>query len=231
VSGVTLITCTGGRSLAFRFCEKWIRRQTYRGEVQWIVVDDCEPETMLDMGQEQIRPTPFWRPGKVTLSRNLAAALPHVRHEKILFIEDDDWYGPEYVAHMVEALDQAPLAGQTPSRYYNVAARKWRLYEGGRHASLCQTGIRTNLLPDLHAALRTGAIDMHLWARAGTLGLLWQAMDVVGIKGMPGRKGIGVGHRPSEKWHDDLDLQQLTAWIGAQDAGLYAPFHHRRLAV
>jgi hypothetical protein len=43
------------------------------------------------------------------------------------------------------------------------------------------------------------------------------------MKGLPGRAGIGIGHRPennSYMWVKDTDLGVLRQWIG-EDIGLY----------
>jgi hypothetical protein len=39
-------------------------------------------------------------------------------------------------------------------------------------------------------------------------------MTVVGIKGLPGRAGLGVGHRPGTGWTPDPDFVRLRSWIG-----------------
>ena len=56
-------------------------------------------------------------------------------------------------------------------------------------------------------------IDLTLWRSLP--GRLYSTRHVVGIKGMPGRGGIGCGH------HDDFGGNvSLRDWIG-EDAALY----------
>lgn len=222
---LTLITCTGGRPEAFALCERWMNRQTWRGEIQWIVVDDGPENTEVTMGQTVVRPQPRWRPGEITLARNLLAAIPLVRGEKALFIEDDDWYAPGYIERMSVALDAAPLAGEAPARYYNVATRQYKNCGNTGHASLCQTGLRAELLPSLQRICRRGGkfIDLALW-REHREKYLFHAPYSVGIKGLPGRAGIGIGHRPKPGWAHDPGLAVLRSWIGG-DAAAYEKFH------
>lgn len=222
---ITLITCTGGRPEAFALCERWMAAQTFTGDVQWIVVDDCNPGTRLHQ-QELIRPEPAWAPGQITLGRNLSAALSKVKHDKILFIEDDDYYGPGYVSEMARALDRSELVGEIAARYYNVEQRRYLEVGNVRHASLCQTGMRASLIPLFESVIDhgdgRGFFDLDLYRRYSSPHFL-ATRHVVGMKGLPGRAGIGIGHRPRPGWMPDHDLRILRYWIGA-DAEAYCHY-------
>jgi hypothetical protein len=220
---LTLITCTGARPEAFALCERWMQRQTYKGELQWIVVDDGPEPTPMTHGQLAVRPQPRWSPGAITLSRNMLAALPLVLGAKVLFIEDDDYYGPQYLESMSHALDRAALAGQIPARYYNVRSRQYRVIDNVRHASLCQTGIRAEVLQKLELACRAENrfIDLRLWRE--NQGEVAEALGSLGIKGLPGRPGIGIGHSPSARWIADTDGSWLRNAIG-EDAAAYQSY-------
>jgi hypothetical protein len=67
-------------------------------------------------------------------------------------------------------------------------------------------------------------VDLRLWGAAQG-GRVWNpdARQMIGIKGMPGRAGIGIGHRPRGSWPKDRDLAVLRRWIG-DDAEAYAGF-------
>ena len=96
------------------------------------------------------------------------------------------------------------------------------------HASLCQTGIRSELLTRLEGLCRRPSpfIDLALWHATG---ILEATNYVVSIKGMPGRPGIGVGHRPGPGgWTADPKLEQLQAWTGSAIAHLYMRFSRGR---
>jgi hypothetical protein len=228
---LTLLTCTGGRPQAFALLERWIAEQFYLSDYEWLVVDDCEPATPLTMGQIAVPAAKVWKPGDPqSLTANVLTGLRASSGEKILFIEDDECYLPGYLSSMSAALDHAIMAGQTPAMYYNVAYRCWRRLANGRHASLCQTGIRSDLLYhaiDLCARTSGPFLDLTLWGDLGFVGSLSRDQtDVVSIKGMPGRPGIGVGHRPAgPSWTADPEGAMLTALIGAERAALYLPFY------
>jgi Glycosyl transferase family 2 len=233
--GVTLITCTGGRPDAFRICLGLIARQRgYEGAVQWIVVDDGGSGFDLTRLSDLITPVypkPVWQLGRNTLARNLLAAIPEVRHDKVLFIEDDDWYSADYVATMAAELEHGvTIAGNRDAHYYHLPSRRYRLMENQNSASLCETAIRAELLPILADVCCQGGdfIDVRLWRAAGsrTLRVGLPTGRVVGMKGLPGRPGIGIGHRPDARpadWIADPDLKTLREWIG-EDVKLYQEF-------
>ncbi len=233
--GISLITCTGGRPEAFKLLEGWMLGQASGiVELQWIIVDDCDPavdlrslagETRNIFRPMLIRPKHRWTPGGPnTLAANLGTALEAASYDKILFIEDDEAYLPNYLNEMSAMLDRASLAGQSPSRYYHVGLRKWKDMGNYRHASLCQTGIRREMIPKLLDICKAGfsAIDLRLWQNAG---MITHTNDVVGMKGLPGRPGIGIGHRPQGPgWIDDPHGYQLETWLGPKGAAKYAKF-------
>lgn len=233
-TGVTLITPTGGRPDAFARCHEYVHRQTWHGALQWIIVDDCVPCTWVPALERAgvtsmtvIHPEPAWQPGQNTLARNLLAAIPEVAQPAVLFIEDDDWYAPDYVEHMLGVLGGCAIAGEIPARYYHAPRKLVRVMSNRHHASLCQTAISAELLPLLRGiCLRPSSefIDVRLWEAArGVKRNLVESARCVGIKGMPGRAGIGVGHRPDhgDGWQFDGDRSILRSWIGGEDVRVY----------
>ena len=226
LKSLTLLTCTGDRPTAFDLCELWMYHQSYKGKIQWVVVDDGRKETHTHFVQQVVRRAP----GEGhTLCANLRAALePGVlQGEATLFIEDDDYYSPNYLDLMACALYDHELAGEGLAHYYNVAARRYFIHDNLGHASLCQTGLR----PEKYRALRESLdgdnpfVDLRIWATGGTIWRPSQVPSAVGIKGMPGRGGIGTGHQeiPKEYQKDD-DLQVLWTWMNS-DADLYRKFY------
>jgi glycosyltransferase involved in cell wall biosynthesis len=227
--GVTIITPTGGRPEAFALCEKFVLRQTYTGPVQWIVVNDCHeqwtPPKRDKLIVTVVHPTPRWQFGQNTQARNLLVAIPEVQYDNVVFFEDDDAYKPEWLDYIVSALTFGAIAGEIPARYYHVPTKRYRINENKRHASLCQTGIRKEYLNYLKSICLECPqfIDVALWRSMFQFGpALIESKMSVGIKGLPGRMGIGMGHRPTNggAWHPDPDLAVLTEWIG-DDVELY----------
>lgn len=228
MSGLTLITPTGGRPEAFMVCQAYMAQQSYKGDVQWIVVDDCEEESPYQAPAHwellRLRPQPFWHPGENTQCRNMLLALEQVRHDKILIIEDDDYYHPRYLELMSARLQEASLVGEKHALYYNVA---WRCYHhccNESHASLCQTGFTRKMLPEVLRYCQQGIkfIDIELFRTLEKRCLYPHTGYCIGIKGLPGRKGIGIGHsnKGGTTWAPDRNLRNLRKWIGT-DANLY----------
>lgn len=229
--GLSVITCTGDRPEAFDLCIKFVLRQTWRGPLQWIVVDDgvaptnwrCIPWSAERGMLARIYPRPSWSPGSNTLARNLLAAIPEVIYDRVLFVEDDDWYARTYFAAMAKALDgSCQIVGDPHSFYYHLPSRRYRTFDGV-HCSLAQTGIRAEMLPFLMEICERAEpfIDVELWRQPWSR--YYERMGLVtGMKGLPGRPGIGIGHRPrGHEWIADPRLDALRARIGDDDLALY----------
>lgn len=222
---VTIITPTGNRRVAFGICEKLMAKQTYRGELQWIVVDDCEPRTECHLGQEVVHPTPTWT-GQNTQCRNLLVGLYHTKGDKVLIVEDDDYYAPTYIEEMCKRLDTAPLVGEVSARYYHVKKRAYLEFKNLYYSSLCQAGLRQEIIQTLVTVCRTqqSFVDVNLFQKVKSAKLFKQTNLSIGIKGLPGRPGIGVGHRDSSRYRSDPDMKVLYEWIGG-DAEIYKEFY------
>lgn len=223
---VTVITCTGGRPEAFAQCEKYMLRQTYQGPIQWIVIDDCEPSTQLTIPygriqQEYHKGPKTWREGINTQRLNMDESLKYVKGDYIFVFEDDDWYSPSYIEAYVNLLQYYPAIGEGNAKYYNISDRSWKEWHNYRSASLCQTAIKKEFLPILDKAINSGQlfIDIQLWKNmldGGHKPLMLVHQDyVIGMKGLPGRFGIGAGHQPQDQgFKHDPDFSMLRKWVG-----------------
>lgn len=228
---LTLITPTGNRRKAFSLCEQWISRQTFKGNIQWIVVDDGQLPTSCTLGQEYIRRHPSDDDPDHTLPCNLSAALDMVQSERVLFIEDDDWYSPDYLAQMDRWLDDYELVGEGQSMYYHIGYQVYHRMSNTRWASLFQTGIKgQDAIESLKLIinLNRSSVDMSMWRQFHGVKCVRPVQEpalAIGIKGMPGRKGMTTGWRESikDKWTLDRDSQVLQRLIG-QDGQSYAPY-------
>lgn len=223
-----LLTATGCRQEAWAICEKLMLAQTYTGPVRWIIVDDgkeAQPVTFAREGWqlEVVRREPFWKPGQNTQALNLVAGLARVKpYDRLVILEDDDHYAPDWIETINAALDGADLAGENMARYYNVATSTGRQLNNANHASLCSTGVKGMALEMLRRECKPGVqfIDVNLWRNFKGTKHLFSGGRVTGIKGMPGRGGIGMGHKPDFHGIKDTDGALLREWIG-QDAELY----------
>lgn len=224
---LTLLTATGARPAAWALCERWMARQDYAGPVRWVIVDDGpEPQPMAfrrDGWQlVLVRPSPHWAPGQNTQARNLMKGLAAVgADERLAIIEDDDWYAPDWLTTVDRELDRAELVGEHRARYYNVQQRRGRQLANTSHASLCSTAMRGSALQDFAEACRARPkyIDLELWRRARGRHL-FGGNRVVGMKGLPGRGGIGMGHDAAFNGQTDSDGALLRSWVGL-DAEVY----------
>jgi len=220
--GLTVITPTGGRTQAFSLCQKYVLGQDFDSYIQWIVVDDCIPETKT-AARTVLHPRAKWSTGLNTQARNLLEAFPYIQCDKILIMEDDDWYSRSYISTMARVLDDHLLAGCETTNYYHVPRHLYRINEHKNHSSLCSTGFHREMLPLLRHVCSESpfhSIDSRFWYRALYQhriqpGYLPRPM-CCGMKGLPGRPGIGMGHRPENGngWMEDNNLQILKSWVG-----------------
>jgi len=221
---LTLLTATGGRPAAWALCERWMARQDYAGPVRWIIVDDGpepQPVTFRRDGWQLVlvRPSPHWAPGQNTQARNLLKGLAAVDPaDNLVIIEDDDWYAPDWLTTVAAELQHAELVGEHRARYYNVQQRRGRQLVNTGHASLCSTAMRGSALLDFADACRSRPkfIDLELWRRPRDR-RLFGGHRVVGIKGLPGRGGIGMGHDAGFKGEADPTGALLRDWIGCDE--------------
>lgn len=230
---ITAITPTGDRPLAFLLCQQWMRNQTLQPD-QWIIVDDgkipCEWLGQRPLKSpsmiEYVRREPQANDPKHTLLVNLKAAIPLITGDKIIVIEDDEYYAPDYIKEMAQRLDIHPIAGIGNSRYYHLPIGSYTRCKNAYHASLAQTAFKRPILPILEELINLGMetkwLDCRLWERCGRNARNFVFMDsdenplYVGIKGLPGRGGIGRGHDPAfylREKRDDGTKQILKSWI------------------
>lgn len=217
---INLITPTGGRPEAFKLCESYIKSQTYKGPYQWCVIDDFTPYTKCTMGQTYIRGPRAWEPEINTQRYNLDAALEHMKGDFIFFIEDDEYYHPTYIERMLEMLRHVQIVGLGNSKYYYVPAGGYKVMNNYQHAALSQTAIRKELLPMYKAALHSGQLffDIILWQKCIEkrlpMAVLSNTNLSIGMKGMPGRMGIGSSHREKKDYLLDPGHGKLKEWLG-----------------
>jgi hypothetical protein len=229
-SGITLITPSGERPQCIQRTKYYIERQTYRGPLQWIVCDDsnihydiCKPDNVTTFNHKKRK-----YPGNKSDSfrGNVIGALSLVLYDKIIIIEDDDWYSPDYIKLYNDRLNNYELVGEGPARYYNVASKSYRILGNTKRASFCQTALQTKIIEKLYISCQKDSafVDARLWNKHCSRKIVFQdKAHCIGIKGMPGRKGIGMGHR-AKSFSRDKDWKILAQWIGKEDTEFYKQF-------
>lgn len=229
MADLTLITPTADQPIGMALCERYMVAQTAWSRVaRWVVVDDGEEKASLSLGQEHVRrEREPGCSGVQSFCSNLLAAVPFVETEYVAIIEHDDCYHERHLEFLLDWLSRPEvlLAGDDEQRYYHVGLRQWRVFDNWRGASLYTTGFRQQVLPLYERAaaqcLKHNAkgVDAFLWDEMEERHKrTYRVSQAVGIKGLPGRAGIGIGHRPQEsgvEWNEDPDGEVLRAWCGA----------------
>lgn len=204
----------------WKMCEKMMAAQDYDGPVRWIIVDDGEQAQPVTFLRENwtlavVRPMPRWASGHNTQARNLRAGLELIGDDaNVVVIEDDDFYPPGWLTAVSKWLQSAELIGESYARYYHVKKRVWYVNKNDTHASLCATAMRGDalrLFREIAHEVHT-YIDLQLWRRFTGSKLLGPHGMTVGIKGMPGRGGIGYGHVMDGT--EDVSASVLRQWVG-----------------
>lgn len=206
---LSLITPTSGRPEAFSLLEQWVAAQDYDDPFEWIVATDDPLPYAFTQRQHVLTVPPS--PGVHPLGSHVFTALAHCHYPKILILEDDDYYSPQYLRVMDDLLDDAELVGTVPAWYYHVGTNRYKRNTNSRHASLAQTGVTGAAIAALRDACRGESpfVDLRLWRGYPDQGkrLAPNPLIHVSIKGMPGKAGIGVGHRPDMGSYDeDLEI-------------------------
>lgn len=171
--------------------------------------------------------------GWVSIYNNLRTAASHIQGDKIIFIEDDEYYAPNYIEEIAKKLNGHELVGIRDSRYYHLPSGGYRIFRGQAHASLAQTAFQASFLPVFNEFLGTGYcaeyLDIRLWTqqrsrpdptvnklRTNCRGHLFldEPPLYVALKGLPGRGGYGIGHKAETyRQFDTADRAMLRHWI------------------
>jgi len=225
---IFLITPTGARRDQFALCAKWMKRQTYSDDVVWVIVDDAYPVTTNNVGEGfkdkwtivRIHPTPIWA-GENTQGRNIKAGIDFVKENykreevsAIFIIEDDDFYKPHYLQRMMELKGTFDIWGETNTIYYNVGCRRFADNNNKAHSSLFQTAFTYDVIPVLEMYYSHKFIDAAIWAAVRNRFLFHDGTLSIGMKGMPGRGGIGAGHSKAMTMPSDISMGALKSMIG-----------------
>jgi hypothetical protein len=223
---IALITPTGGRPELIKLCARWMKQQTYKGEVKWIIIDDCLPRStdfITDDFKEnwkivKIYPEPVWEPGQNTQARNLKAGIDLVKTltvDSIFIIEDDDYYKPVYLEEMVKQLIGYQAAGEVNTIFYHVPLKSWINIKNKRHSSLFQAAFRPSLIPVFEDCFKYEYIDYYFFRIIKDKHLFKAGNISIGIKGQPGRKGISREHVENKNYKSDPSGAKLVELMGS----------------
>lgn len=235
---IVLITPTGARPMQFELCMLWMIRQTYTGKVTWIIVDDALPrctDKVLTYFRDnwdiiKVYPNPPWQ-GQNTQARNIMAGInamiTNIKKEDIeaiFIIEDDDYYRPRYLERMMANFGKYWLIGERNTLYYNVQWRRYITNPNNIHSSLFQTAFKYEVLNIFIECIPNKFMDCVFWSKCPNRLLFYENDLAIGMKGMPGRGGIGAGHSKAMNMGDDRNLNYLRMLIG-DDAKYYERYY------
>ncbi|AXQ96024.1 DUF616 domain-containing protein (plasmid) [Cereibacter azotoformans] len=229
----SIITPTGDRGAAFNRCIQMVATQTVLPR-EWIIVDDgLVPLT------EQMR-LPDWATyirrerrsddPPHTLSVNVPAALEHVTGDRVLIVEDDDWYSPLYAEYLLPHLEQHDLVGLNTIRYYHLIEATWKHGKPPRHTAFAQSAFTRGPAWDHllevcrmnNAEIREkGVLDRYWWQSfEGNKRLLQDHPCLhLGLKGGFGRPGLAEGHKRTDPdYRGDSERRYLPQNIGGDSA-------------
>jgi len=228
---ITLITPTGDRPLAFALCQNWMRKQTLQPD-QWIVIDDGKIPMKPYVSMEYVRRKPCLDDPQCTLSLNLEISLLLIKGNKIIIIEDDEYYAPKYVEIMADKLEQHEIVGIGKAKYYHLFLSRYYKNRNTWHSSLAQTAFQDSFLPEfkeiLHTNIGSALIDKCIWRkiRNDKRGFIFFDDNdslYAGIKGLPGRFGM-IGHDSEARYYrrcsPDISHEILKQWI-PEDYSIY----------
>lgn len=237
---ITCLTCTGDRPVCLNLLSRWMKNQTRKPD-QWLIIDDGKQPYIPTMECDYVYRVPQINDPEQTLNLNMDYALNHIKGDIVLFCEDDEYYSPLYIETMVKKLSTHDAVGICKSKYYHLPTRTYHIHLNNDHASLAQTGVKRAFLEQFRENLKGDPfIDIRLWKEiAGNDFLqkrrqpfLPKGMSInngrgilfddgltdclyVGMKGMPGRKGIGSGHRGVGRL--DTHFKILKQWIKKEE--------------
>lgn len=242
----TVITPTSNRPEAFELCCQCMARQVFRGDAEWVIVDDSFPlygdmniQTPDNLDVKYVREKPS---DEMTVSRNYLAGYAVARTETIVFFEDDEWYRSDYLEKIVSEVEK-PGISIAGAPYYRVYVF-WRktAFEGLKEplvqSALCKTAIRgsrvinehTNLLKTVVRNKGAGSGDTVLWSRQpqSSKSFVVNPGLNVSFKGILGKvrlSSTGIHPREFTGWTSvekpDPEGRRLIEWIGEEDARKY----------
>ena len=243
-----LLTLASDQHAGFRFSVQWSNRCLEFGDIDanWLVVDDgeepCEPLLRdslchqidyIKLPHDNIR-------GMDSLRRNLVRALKGILEyrctpDTIVFFLEDDWLRADWYRDALQTFEDHEhlmLLGETQTRYYHVGTRRHHTFRPNGRSALSCTAMRYNhsliqWLIDRAESDRTIMLDDRLWNKGPLQDheklLHPESVYNVGIKGLPGKPGLGMGHRLDAKHPADTDMSLLRQWIG-DDVEHFAPY-------
>ena len=143
---ISLCTPTHNRRLFIDTMIKCIMNQTYKGPIEWIIVDDGE-----DKIDDLVKDIPFVRyyaVEKMSIGAKRNLIHKYTKGDILIYIDDDDYYPPQRIEHVLESLDYSFICGSSIMYIYFSDVDK--IYKfgpyGPNHATAATFGFKRELL-------------------------------------------------------------------------------------
>jgi hypothetical protein len=227
----TVITPTRDRPELFEICRRWMLRQTIQ-PLQWLIIDDGDiplPEGLIQ-DLDYIRRIPT--NDACSIKQNIKEALDYIQYNRVIIVEDDDWYAPDYFKTVLSYLKDYDLAGQGNHIYYHFPAKRWHNNQNKNHASLGMTGFTYKVFDTVRlycGNTDTFFLDLEIWrAYQGKKTVFFGKPLNIGMKGLPGRKNAGIGKNLAfYSNQDDENYSFLRNHIG-DDVEVYKRLYSKK---
>ena len=143
---ISLCTPTRNRRIFINTMIKCVMNQTYKGPIEWIIVDDGD-----DKIEDLVKDIPFVRyyaVEKMTIGAKRNLIHKYTKGDILIYIDDDDYYPPQRIEHVLESLNSSLICGS--SIMYIYFANLNKIYKfgpyGTNHATAATFGFKRELL-------------------------------------------------------------------------------------
>jgi len=201
---VSVLTPTCDRPEALGLCKRWFSLQTHKGPMEHIIEHGGD----------------FYD--------NMANALERASGDLFVIFEDDDYYSPDYVKHLVPRLNiRAPLWGQRWGRLYHLPSGGYNNKTGQSGPFACTMAWHKSIKDRVLELLKAKEPIKQLYREVRAN--ITNTPYMVAMKAMPGKPAI------KRNWHTyshekfpylDTDRRVLREWVGEENSRRYLQLIH-----
>ena len=143
---ISLCTPTHNRRMFINTMITCIMNQTYKGSMEWIIVDDGD-DKIYDLVKD-ISFVRYYAVEKMSIGAKRNLIHKYTKGDILIYIDDDDYYPPQRIEHVLESLDSCLICGS--SIMYIYFSNLDKIYKfgpyGQNHATAATFGFKRELL-------------------------------------------------------------------------------------
>ena len=143
---ISLCTPTHNRRMFINTMITCIMNQTYKGAMEWIIVDDGD-DKIYDLVKD-ISFVRYYAVEKMSIGAKRNLIHKYTKGDILIYIDDDDYYPPQRIEHVLESLDSSLICGS--SIMYIYFSNLDKIYKfgpyGQNHATAATFGFKRELL-------------------------------------------------------------------------------------